>query len=237
MNSCLVVDSLVKAWPDFRLELSFESREGEFLTILGPSGSGKSTLLRMIAGLEAMDSGRILLDGEDIAGIPAHKRRIGLMFQDLALFPHYSVAGNVGYGLSSAGVKGEALRARVEKALIDVNLAGYEKRRVDTLSGGERQRVALARTLVVSPRLILLDEPLSALDAPLRLRLRRELVSYIRQAGILAIAVTHDQAEAFEISDRILIMDCGRIVESGSPAELKRRPLGDFARDFIIDRN
>lgn len=234
MNSSLVVDSLVKAWPDFRLDLSFSCSEGEFLTILGPSGSGKSTLLRMIAGLESMDSGTIMLDGKDVAGIPAHKRRIGLMFQDLALFPHYSVAGNVGYGLSCQGVKGEELRHRVETALADVDLVGYRKRRVDTLSGGERQRVALARTLVVSPRLILLDEPLSALDEPLRLRLRRELVSYIRRAGILAIAVTHDQTEAFEISDRILIMDGGRIVESGSPEELKRRPLGQFARDFIV---
>jgi ABC-type Fe3+/spermidine/putrescine transport system ATPase subunit len=234
MNSSLVVDSLVKSWPDFRLELSFSCREGEFLTILGPSGSGKSTLLRMIAGLEPMDSGSIVLDGVDVAGIPAHKRRIGLMFQDLALFPHYSVAGNVGYGLASRGIRGEELRRQVDKALLDVDLGGYQKRRVDTLSGGERQRVALARTLLVSPRLILLDEPLSALDEPLRLRLRRELVAYIRQAGILAIAVTHDQTEAFEISDRILIMDDGRIVESGSPEDLKRRPLGDFARDFII---
>jgi len=234
MNPILVVDKLVKAWTDFRLDLSFDCRESEFLTILGPSGSGKSTLLRMIAGLESMDSGRIVLDGIDIAGIPSHKRGIGLMFQDLALFPHYSVAGNIGYGLASQGMKGEALRERVETALADVNLAGYGKRRVDTLSGGERQRVALARTLVVSPRLILLDEPLSALDAPLRLKLRRELVSYIRKAGILAIAVTHDQDEAFEISDRILIMDAGRIVETGSPSELRQRPLGEFARDFII---
>jgi ABC-type Fe3+/spermidine/putrescine transport system ATPase subunit len=234
MNTSLRVESLVKTWPDFALELSFECREGEFLSILGPSGSGKSTLLRMIAGLEKMDSGRILLDGVDVAGIQAHKRRIGLMFQDLALFPHYSVSGNIGYGLKNQGSKGRELHERVEKALADVDLAGYGKRRVDTLSGGERQRVALARTLIVSPRLILLDEPLSALDAPLRLKLRREIVSYIRKAGLLAIAVTHDQAEAFEISDRILLMDQGRIVESGSPADLKDRPLTAFARDFIL---
>jgi ABC-type Fe3+/spermidine/putrescine transport system ATPase subunit len=234
MNTSLRVESLVKTWPDFALELSFECREGEFLTILGPSGSGKSTLLRMIAGLEKMDSGRILLDGVDVAGIHAHSRRIGLMFQDLALFPHYSVSGNIGYGLKNQGIKGRELYERVEKALADVDLAGYGKRRVDTLSGGERQRVALARTLIVSPRLILLDEPLSALDAPLRLKLRREIVSYIRKAGLLAIAVTHDQAEAFEISDRILLMDQGRIVESGSPADLRDKPLTAFARDFIL---
>jgi ABC-type Fe3+/spermidine/putrescine transport system ATPase subunit len=234
MNTSLRVESLVKTWPDFRLELSFECREGEFLTILGPSGSGKSTLLRMIAGLEKMDSGRILLDGVDVAGIQAHRRRIGLMFQDLALFPHYSVSGNIGYGLKNQGSKGRELHERVEKALADVDLAGYGKRRVDTLSGGERQRVALARTLIVSPRLILLDEPLSALDAPLRLKLRREIVSYIRKAGLLAIAVTHDQAEAFEISNRILLMDQGRIVESGSPADLRDKPLTAFARDFIL---
>lgn len=234
MASRLTVDSLVKAWPDFKLEVSFECAPAEFLTILGPSGSGKSTLLRIIAGLEKADSGSIRLDGADISGLPAHKRRIGLMFQDLALFPHYSVSGNVGYGLVNQGIRGKELADRIETALADVDLSGYGKRRVDTLSGGERQRVALARTIVVSPRIILLDEPLSALDAPLRLKLRRELVSYLRKSGILAIAVTHDQNEAFEISDRILIMDSGRIVESGSPKELKEKPLSAFARDFII---
>lgn len=235
MNTRLAVDSLVKEWPDFRLEVSFRCDSSEFLTVLGPSGSGKSTLLRIIAGLESMDSGIISIDGADVSRVAAHRRRIGLMFQDLALFPHYSVAGNVGYGLSSQGVKGSELRDRVERALEEVDLSGYGKRRVETLSGGERQRVALARTLIVEPRVILLDEPLSALDAPLRLRLRRELVAYIRKSGILAIAVTHDQAEAFEMSDRILIMDSGRIVESGSPEEIRRNPRTAFTKDFIVE--
>jgi ABC-type Fe3+/spermidine/putrescine transport system ATPase subunit len=234
MSTKLVVDSLKKTWPDFSLSLSFESHSGEFLTILGPSGSGKSTLLRIIAGLEDMDSGSILLDGRDISLWQPHKREIGMMFQDLALFPHYSVSGNVAYGLKGKGLRARELRQRVEAALADVDLAGYGHRAVGTLSGGERQRVALARSLVVSPKVILLDEPLSALDAPLRRRLRRELVEYIRKSGILAIAVTHDQAEAFEMSDRILVMDSGAIVESGSPRDLKENPMQAFTRDFIL---
>jgi ABC-type Fe3+/spermidine/putrescine transport system ATPase subunit len=233
MSPALRLERVRRDWGDFSLEVDFDAQEGEFLSILGPSGAGKSSLLRIIAGLEAAASGRILIGGRDMAPVPPEKRSVGMVFQDLALFPHLSVAGNIAYGLRAHGLKGSALKATVKTALEGVGLSGFERRDVETLSGGERQRVALARSLAVNPRIMLLDEPLSALDAPLRKRLRVEMRSFLKERGILSILVTHDQDEAFAVSDRVLIMLEGRIVDSGSPEELRSGGNHPFTSEFI----
>lgn len=233
MNGHLVVEGLEKSWPDFRLSLSFSAAKAEFVSVLGPSGAGKTSLLRMIAGLEEPDRGRVVLSGRDVGALPPEKRRIGMVFQDLALFPYYRVRGNVAYGLKAAGIHGAELRRRTDEALASVGLSGFADRRIEGLSGGERQRVALARTLVTSPEAILLDEPLSSLDRPLRRKLRGEIRACLREAGILAILVTHDQEEAFELSDRILLMKGGSIVDAGSPEELRNGGSHPFTTEFL----
>ncbi|MFB9968569.1 ABC transporter ATP-binding protein [Pseudoroseomonas cervicalis] len=198
------------------LDLDIEA--GEFLTLLGGSGSGKSTLLRVIAGFEAADAGTLRLDGQDLAGLPPHRRPLNMMFQSYALFPHLSVAGNVAYGLKRDGVAAPERAARVAAALSMVGLAGFETRAVHRLSGGQRQRVALARALVKRPRLLLLDEPLGALDANLRERTGLELRALQRETGAAFIMVTHDQDEALALSDRIAVLEHGRLVQLGPPA-------------------
>ncbi len=233
MNGHLVVEGLEKSWPDFKLSLSFSASAGEFVSVLGPSGAGKTSLLRMIAGLEEPDRGRIVLSGREVGGLAPEKRRIGMVFQDLALFPYYRVRGNVAYGLRAAGIRGAELRLRTDEALANVGLSGFADRRIEGLSGGERQRVALARTLVTSPEAVLLDEPLSSLDRPLRRKLRGEIRACLREAGILAILVTHDQEEAFELSDRILLMRAGSIVDAGSPEELRNGGAHPFTAEFL----
>lgn len=206
MEEYLVVDGLAKKWPMKEIGISFTLSAGGSLALLGPSGCGKSSVLRMIAGLLPPDSGRILLAGEDITALPPRLRHTGLVFQDHALFPHLNVQDNIGYGPVSAGrTKTESRRIAAEW-LARFGMEGFGSRRVDSLSGGERQRVALARTLAVSPRLVLFDEPLSALDADLRARLREELRAHQRELGYMAVYVTHDAEEASVLADRIIRM-------------------------------
>jgi thiamine transport system ATP-binding protein len=206
---------------------------GEIVTLLGPSGCGKSTILRTVAGLITPDAGRISIDDADLAGVPPHLRRLGLMFQDYALFPHRDVAGNVAFGPRMQREDRGAIAEQVRTALALVGLAGYEHRSIVSLSGGEQQRVALARTLAPSPRLLMLDEPLGSLDRFLRERLTVELRDLFRSLGTTTITVTHDQGEAFTIADRVVVMRDGRIVQSGRPVDVWREPADGFVARFL----
>jgi spermidine/putrescine transport system ATP-binding protein len=206
---------------------------GEFFSILGPSGCGKTTTLRMIAGFERPDGGSILLDGTDVVGRAPHLRNVNTVFQSYALFPHLTVAENVAFGLRYQGVAGEALRRKVSDALALVRLEGMEGRRPDQLSGGQQQRVALARALVLGPSVLLLDEPLGALDARLRATLQVELKSLQRELGVTFIYVTHDQQEALTMSDRVAVMRAGRVEQVGTPDEVYERPATAYVADFL----
>ena len=214
-------------------DVSLDLPEGEVLAVLGPSGCGKSTLLRAVAGLEPPTRGSVRYDGEDLAGVPTHKRGFALMFQDGQLFAHQSVAGNVGYPLRLRRTPRREVARRVAVLLDLVGLAGFEDRRPASLSGGERQRVALARALAVEPRLLLLDEPLSALDRSLRERLAADLRSILLRAGTTAMLVTHDQEEAFVVADRMAVMRAGRVVQSGTVEEVWRAPADAEAATFL----
>ncbi|MEU0598779.1 ABC transporter ATP-binding protein [Streptomyces sp. NPDC006393] len=207
--------------------------EHEIVCVLGPSGSGKSTLLRAVAGLQPLDSGRVLLDGRDRTGVPAHRREVGLMFQDHQLFPQRDVAGNVGFGLRMRGAPKSERAARVEELLELVGLPGAGARAVAALSGGEQQRVALARALAPRPRLLMLDEPLGQLDRSLRERLVVELRELFGRLGTTVLAVTHDQGEAFALADRVVVMREGRIAQSGTPLEVWQRPADAFVARFL----
>jgi thiamine transport system ATP-binding protein len=207
--------------------------ETETIAILGPSGCGKSTLLRAIAGLQPLTSGRVSWDGEDLAPVPPHKRRFGLMFQEYALFPHRDVAGNVEFGLRMAGVGRDDRKRRVIEVLDLVGLSDLRDRRIATLSGGEQQRVALARALAVEPRLLMLDEPLGALDRPWHARLLAEIRSLLDRAHLPAIYVTHDHEEAFALADRVVMMRKGRVVQAGAAADVWRHPVDEWTADFL----
>ena len=204
--------------------LDLEIKRGEFFTLLGPSGSGKTTTLRMIAGFEEPDTGRVELDGKDVTGLPPYDRSVNTVFQDYALFPHMSVGDNVAYGLRVKGVGKEERRRRASQALATVRLAGYEDRRPNQLSGGQQQRVALARAIVNEPRVLLLDEPLGALDLKLREQMQLELKGIQGEVGITFIYVTHDQEEALTMSDRIAVFNEGRIEQIGAPTEIYEKP-------------
>ncbi len=206
---------------------------GTIVAVLGPSGSGKSTLLRAIAGLQSLDRGSIALDGGSLVGVPPHRRGIGLMFQDDALFPHRDVAANVGFGLRMQSMSNDAIAARVTEMLALVGLAGKEHRSIGSLSGGERKRVALARALAPAPRVLLLDEPLGALDRPLHDRLVTELGGLFRTIGQTAVYVTHDVAEAFALGDRVAVMREGRVVQIAPPEELWSNPRDAWTARFI----
>jgi spermidine/putrescine ABC transporter ATP-binding subunit len=212
-------------------------RRGELMTLLGPSGCGKTTLLSLVAGFLVVDDGEIEIDGKRVNEIPTYKREIGLMFQNYALFPHMSIADNVGYGLRMRGIAKPDLKRRVTEALSLVRLTGVEDRRPHQLSGGQQQRVALARALVVSPKVLLLDEPFSALDRNLRASMQIEIKEIQRQLGVTTIFVTHDQSEALSMSDRIAVMFEGRIRQVGSPDEIYRRPADRFVASFVGDVN
>ena len=213
--------------------VSLQVPAGEFLTLLGPSGCGKTTTLRMIAGFEHPRGGRIVLGGREVTSLPPQKREVGMVFQNYALFPHLDVWENVAFGLKSRGDKKDAVAPRVERALGLVEMAGYGKRKVQELSGGQQQRVALARALAPEPPLLLLDEPLSNLDAALRERTRDELRALLKSLGMTAIFVTHDQEEAFALSDRIAVMERGRLQQVGSPEELYDAPANAFVASFL----
>lgn len=213
--------------------VSFNVEQGETVCLLGPSGSGKSTLLRIISGLEPLESGQVCWDGSDLSGTPVHLRRFGLMFQEYALFPHRNVAENVSFGLRMQRLPRAEIDQRVAEALEQVNLARFAARRVTDLSGGEQQRVALARALAPRPRLLMLDEPLGALDRALREQLLRELRLLLHQTGIPAIYVTHDQEEAFSLADRMILLHEGRVEQDGPPAEVVARPASAWAARFL----
>jgi thiamine transport system ATP-binding protein len=218
-------------------DVSFEIASAERLALLGPSGAGKSTLLRVIAGLERPLAGRVLVDGRDVTDLPAHRRGIGLVFQDAALFPHRSVAANVGFGPKVAGLPRAEQEARVEEALALVGLGGTGDRDVTTLSGGEAQRIALARALAPRPSTLLLDEPLGSLDGQLRLRLQEDLRSLFEQLALTVVHVTHDVGEAFALGDRVAVLRDGRIAQVARPEELWARPADDWVARFLGMRN
>jgi putative spermidine/putrescine transport system ATP-binding protein len=218
-------------------DINLEIRDGEFFTMLGPSGSGKTTLLRMVAGFETPDEGAILLHGVDVTQRPAHLRPVNTVFQDYALFPHMDVVTNVEYGLRVAGTKREERRRRADAALAMVRLEGFSERRPAQLSGGQRQRVALARAIVNEPSVLLLDEPLGALDLKLRQEMQTELKAIQRRIGITFLYVTHDQEEAMAMSDRIAIMNLGVIEQIGSPKEIYQLPSSTFVAGFIGTSN
>ncbi|MFF2569195.1 ABC transporter ATP-binding protein [Streptomyces sp. NPDC058084] len=205
----------------------------EIVCVLGPSGSGKSTLLRAVAGLQPLSAGRVLLGGADQAGVPVHRRGVGLMFQDHQLFPQRDVAGNVAFGLRMRGASKAEQAARVGELLELVGLPGAGRRAVSALSGGEQQRVALARALAPRPRLLMLDEPLGQLDRSLRERLVIELRQLFGQLGTTVLAVTHDQGEAFALADRVVVMNDGRIAQTGTPLDVWRRPASEFVARFL----
>ncbi|MGC8877214.1 ABC transporter ATP-binding protein [Thermus sp.] len=213
--------------------VDLEVHRGEFFSLLGPSGCGKTTLLRLLAGFETPDAGRIEIGGKDMARVPPYERPVNTVFQNYALFPHMTVEANVAFGLRMKGLPPEAIRKKVAWALELVDLLGLEKRYPRELSGGQKQRVALARALVLEPQVLLLDEPLSALDARLRQELRVELMQLQRRLGTTFIFVTHDQEEALVMSDRIAVMRSGRIVQVGLPDEVYERPQNRFVAEFL----
>lgn len=213
---------------------SLDIARGETLVLLGPSGCGKTTMLRIIAGLELPDvGGKVLFDGNDMTSVPIEKRNVGMVFQSYALFPNMTVAENIGYGMKIRGVGKQERATRVAELVALTNIAGLENRRIDQLSGGQRQRVALARAVAIRPGILLLDEPLTALDAALRDRLRGELNRLLRALGITTIYVTHDQAEAMELGDRIVVMQKGVIAQIGTPREIYFEPNSRFVAEFI----
>jgi ABC-type Fe3+/spermidine/putrescine transport system ATPase subunit len=223
---------------DFAIsDVSLSVEQGELACLLGPSGCGKSTLLRLIAGLEHLDSGTVAFDGVDLRGSEPHTRGFGLMFQDLALFPHMDVFGNIAFGLRMQGMDRVAIQRRVDELLTLVDLAGYGERKTDELSGGERQRVALARSLAPAPKLLMLDEPLSSLDRVLRESLQTQIRAILKQVGVTAVYVTHDREEAFAVADTIVVMDRGAIVQTGAPEVLFAAPANELVARSLGIRN
>ena len=218
-------------------DVSLEIREGEFFALLGPSGCGKTTLLRMLAGFEIPTSGNLLIDGQEMGGVAPNKRPVNMVFQSYAVFPHMSVFDNAGYGLKVTGTPKAEIRERVREVLALVHLEDYQTRKPDQLSGGQRQRVALARALIKRPRVLLLDEPLSALDAKLREAMQLELVKLQQMVGITFVIVTHDQNEALSMADRIAVMEDGKVRQIATPTELYEDPNCHFVADFIGKMN
>jgi ABC-type Fe3+/spermidine/putrescine transport system ATPase subunit len=213
--------------------LSLTLERGEMLALLGPSGSGKTTTLRLLAGFETPQSGRVLLEGQDVTEVEPVTRRFGMVFQHYALFPHLDVGQNVAFGLESLGIRGQQLDQRVAGALSLVDLAGFERRSIAQLSGGQQQRVALARALAPEPKVLLLDEPLSNLDPALRERTRGEIRDLIKRVGITTVLVTHEQDEAFDLGDRVAVLRAGRLEQVGTPEDLYAMPANEFVAEFV----
>jgi len=230
VTAFLGVQAIEKRWPDTTVgPITLDIARGEIVALLGPSGSGKTTMLRLLAGFEIPDGGHIVVEGEDVTTTTPARRRFGMVFQHYALFPHLDVGENVAFGL-----RGQVDAARkAEEALRLVDLAGFERRKVQELSGGQQQRVALARALAPEPRVLLLDEPLSNLDPALRERTRRELRQLIKRVGITTVFVTHEQEEAFELGDRVAVLNAGRLEQAGAPDELYERPASLFVAAFV----
>jgi spermidine/putrescine transport system ATP-binding protein len=239
MKGAVSVSDLRKSYGEVLAlrDVSLEVRPGEFLTLLGPSGCGKTTLLRLIAGFETPDAGRILISGTDVAPLPPYERPVNTVFQHYALFPHRTVAGNVAFGLEGTGLDRAQIGERVEKALEMVRLPGYGERRIHQLSGGQKQRVALARAVVLEPDVLLLDEPMAALDLKLRKEMQVEVKNLQERLQTTFVFVTHDQDEALIMSDRIAVMNQGRIEQLDTPEALYERPRTRFVADFLAVRN
>ena len=231
----IVLRDVVKSYGDFRAAdcISLDVRPGEFITLLGPSGSGKTTLLNLIAGFQKLDGGELHVDGAPIDHVPTHKRGFGMVFQSYALFPHMSVRKNVGFGLAMQGIKGPEAEKRIRDALAMVRLESQADKLPGQLSGGQQQRVAIARAIVIRPPIVLMDEPLSNLDAKLRLEMRAEIRAIHDQIGSTTIYVTHDQDEALSLADRIVVMSQGHIQQVGTPEELYQRPVNLTVADFM----
>src|SRR6266699_3776191 len=236
LSAFLQIQAIEKRWAhDVTIgPISLDIARGEILALLGPSGSGKTTMLRLLAGFETADGGRIAVASEDVTMVPPAQRRFGMVFQHYALFPHLDVGENVGFGLQGRGKADEGrVEQKISEALALVDLAGYERRKVQELSGGQQQRVALARALAPEPRILLLDEPLSNLDPALRERTRHELREVIKRVGITTVFVTHEQEEAFELGDRVAVLNAGRLEQAGAPDELYERPASLFVATFV----
>jgi putrescine transport system ATP-binding protein len=235
----LRIEGLTKRFGDTAVvdHLSLDIYEGEFFALLGPSGCGKTTLLRMIAGFERPNAGRILLEGVDLTGVPPYRRPVNMMFQNYALFPHLNVEANIAFGLKQEGLAKREIDRRAADMLALVKLQGFGARKPHELSGGQRQRVALARSLVKRPRVLLLDEPMAALDKKLRGETQFELMELQREVGFTFIIVTHDQSEAMTVANRIGVMDRGRLIQVAPPAEIYERPNSRWVADFIGDVN
>ena len=218
-------------------EFNLKIEENEFITLLGPSGCGKTTTLRILGGFEKPDTGKVLFQGEDITDLAPNKRHINTVFQKYALFPNMNIAENIAFGLKISGKSKEYINDKIKYALKLVNLSGYEKRRVDSLSGGQQQRIAIARAIVNEPRVLLLDEPLGALDLKLRQEMQYELIGLKNELGITFLYVTHDQEEALTMSDKVVVMNQGYIQQMGTPEEIYNEPENAFVADFIGDSN
>ena len=218
-------------------DFNLSAEQGEFVSFLGPSGCGKTTTLRMIAGFELPTTGKIQIDGKDLTFVPPNKRNVGMVFQSYALFPNMTVAGNIAYGLKVAGKPNAEIKQRVDEMLSLIHMEGFSGRYPSQISGGQQQRVALARALAIRPRVLLLDEPLSALDAKIRVELRQEIRRIQQQLGITTIYVTHDQEEALSISDRIVVMSEGRVEQIGSSSEIYNFPKTEFVANFVGQLN
>ena len=229
----LVLENINKKWDEFQLiDLNLEIKIGEFFVVLGPSGAGKTLLIEVIAGIHYPDSGRILFNKRDITNLPPEKRQVGFVFQDYALFPHKRVWQNIEYGLNIKKIPLREKLEQIERMMKQMGILNIAKRYPDTLSGGEQQRVALARALIVKPNLFLLDEPLSALDHNMRLKLREEIINIQREMKITTVYVTHDRIEAITLADRIAIMNEGKIIQVGTPQEIFRSPKNEFVAQF-----
>lgn len=239
LQPLLRIEDLSKRFGGFAAvdQLSLDIYQGEFFALLGPSGCGKTTLLRLIAGFEAPNEGRILLDGVEIGAVPPYRRPVNMMFQSYALFPHLNVEANIAFGLKQEGLPRAEIAERVGEMLTLVRLEGFGRRKPQELSGGQRQRVALARSLVKRPRILLLDEPMAALDKKLRGETQFELMELQRRLGLTFIIVTHDQSEAMTVADRIAVMDRGRLMQVAPPAEIYEQPNSRWVADFIGNIN